>query len=304
MVDKQECRLKKKKIWVVIVNWNQPELTHQCVNSLRNNNKHRFFLVIVDNGSTDHSAKSLQKTFPDKLIENKMNLGFSGGFNVGIRYALSQGADYIFILNNDTISQPHMLDTLLSSARQMQADIAAPAIFYLDSPEKIWSTGGKINPILSAPIDGHSRKKVLPEEPVKRDFLTGCALLIHASVFKEIGFFDEGFFLYYEDLDFFMRAKKTDLSAWLIPNAHLLHHVSASIDLEKGDSFYYWMGFSSWRYFCKHVRKWQWFIVIPWRILHMIKLIINLLLRCRFKCSWTYIKGNFHSFLRFFPKLE
>lgn len=304
MVEKQGYQRQNEKIWVVTVNWNQPELTYQCVNSLRKNNEQPFSLVIVDNGSTDNSVEYLQNTYPEKLIETKKNLGFSGGFNVGIRYALSQGADYIFVVNNDTISQPQMLDTLLLSAQQVHADIAAPAIYYLDSPDEIWSAGGNINAILSAPIDGHSRKKNLPEEPVKREFLTGCALLMHHGVFERIGFFDEGFFLYYEDLDLFMRAKKADLSAWLIPSARLLHHVSGSMDLIKSEDFYYWMGYSSWRYFSKHVRKWQWFFVIPWRIMHIIKLITHLLLRCRLGVMRTYIKGNIKSFLRYFPKLE
>ena len=285
-------------IWVVTVNWNQPKLTYDCIHSLRENNHREFSLVIVDNGSTDNSLEYLSMITEKELIATSENLGFAGGFNIGLKYAMSKGADYIFMVNNDAISQPKMLDNLLDTAEQLEADIAAPAIYYLDSPDQIWSVGGKINPLLSAPIDGHSRKKPLPKEPVRRDFLTGCALLIHKGVFDEIGFFDEGFFLYYEDLDFFMRAKKAGLSVWLIPNAKLIHHVSASIGENKSELFFYWMGYSSWRYFSKHINFWQWFFVIPWRIMHIFRMTSKLIFSGRFILIKTYFKGSVDYFFQ------
>jgi GT2 family glycosyltransferase len=285
-------------IWVVTVNWNQPKLTYECIHSLRENNFREFSLVIVDNGSTDNSLEYLNMIAEKELIATSENLGFAGGFNIGLKYAMSKGADYIFMVNNDAISQPKMLDNLIDTAEQLEAGIAAPAIYYLDSPDQIWSTGGKIIALLSAPIDGHSRKIPLPKEPVRRDFLTGCALLIHNSVFEKIGFFDEGFFLYYEDLDFFMRAKKAGISVWLVPDAKLLHHVSASIVENKSEIFYYWMGYSSWRYFSKHLKLWQWFFVIPWRLTHLFKMILKLLFSGRFVLINTFLKGNADYFLK------
>jgi hypothetical protein len=278
-------------VWVVTVNWNQAGLTRACVHSLRENNITPFSLLIVDNGSTDQSIEILQQIPADTLIQNPQNLGFAGGFNTGIKYALAQGADYVFMVNNDTLSQPQMLDMLVKAAQSLQADIAAPAVYYANSPERLWSAGGKINPILCAPIDGHSRKKTLPGRPVERDFLTGCALLIHHQVFDKIGFFDEGFFLYYEDLDFFMRAKNMGLAAWLIPQAKLLHHVGASTASENRAHFYYWMGYSSCRYFHKHAKLWQWFFILPWRFAHTLKLSAQLLFSNGYKSLLTYLRG-------------
>jgi len=287
----------KNNIWVVTVNWNQPEFTLQCVQSLRENNDQSFSLAIVDNGSTDQSIEYLRVINPEKLVINKTNLGFAGGFNAGIRYALAQGADYVFMVNNDTISQPNTLDMLINTAIQVGAEIASPAIFYFNAPDRIWSTGGKINPLLSAPLDGHSRKKPLPDQPIKREFFTGCALLIHKNVFEEIGFFDENFFLYYEDLDFFIRAKTAGLSAWLIPEAKLLHHVSGSISKTNRDHFFYWMGYSGWYYFFKHVKLWQWMFVLPWRFAHLTKFIIHFILTGRYNALSAYVKGNASSII-------
>lgn len=286
------------RVWVVTVNWNQPALTRACIQSLRAHNALPFSLVIVDNGSTDGSIEELRGIKSDKLIINQTNLGFATGFNVGIKFALAQGANYVFMVNNDTISQPKMLDTLVSTVIRLAADIAGPVIFYASAPDRIWSAGGKIHPLLSAPVDGHSRKKPLPQNPVQRDFLTGCALLIHKSVFQKIGFFDESFFLYYEDLDFMMRAMTIGLSAWLIPEAQLLHHVSASITRSNSDHFFYWMGYSSWYYFSKHLRLWQWIFVLPWRFAHAIKLVVRFTLTGRYNAVKAYIKGNIAFFSR------
>ena len=281
-----------QNIWVVTVNWNQPKLTCECVHSLQVKNALSFSLVIVDNGSTDQSIEALKEIKPDKLIINQTNLGFAGGYNVGIKYALDQGADYVFMVNNDTISQPKMLDTLVSTAVQLDAELASPAVFYANAPDQIWSAGGAINPLLSAPVDGHSRKKPLPKNPVRRDFLTGCALLIHKSVFERIGFFDETFFLYYEDLDFLMRAKNYALSAWLIPEARLLHHVSGSITRTSNEVFFFWMGYSSWIYFAKHAQLWQWVFILPWRLAHALKLSAQFILTGRYNALSAYLSGN------------
>jgi hypothetical protein len=279
-------------LWVVTVNWNQPKLTFECIQSLRANNDLPFSLVIVDNGSTDGSVDVLRDIQPDKLIVNQTNLGFASGFNAGIKYALSQGADYVFMVNNDTISEPKMLDTLIGTAMRLDAEIASPAIFYASAPDQIWSAGGKISTLLSAPLDGHSRNKPLPTKPVQRDFFSGCALLIDKIAFEKIGFFDENFFLYYEDLDFLMRAKIKGISTWLIPEARLLHHVSGSITRTSNEAFFFWMGYSSWLYFSKHAQLWQWIFILPWRLAHAIKLSVQFIFTGRYNALSAYIRGN------------
>jgi len=285
----------KDQVWIVTVNWKQPLLTEACVQSFIDDQIPESHIIIVDNGSADNSFERLKTSFPaSQVIQSTENLGFAGGFNLGIAAARSIGAAYVFMVNNDTTIQPGMMDDFLKKSARVDADIASPAIYYADQPEKLWSAGGYFNTLLCAPIDAHRRDKPLPQEPVSREFLTGCALLIKDSVIDRIGLFDERFFLYYEDLDFIKRVSDAGLSLWLIPTAKLYHHVSASSENERSPKVYYWMAHSSWLYFRKHAKVWQWFFILPWRLGHAIKTTSTLLLQKQFEAVSAYISGFLH----------
>jgi GT2 family glycosyltransferase len=143
------------------------------------------------------------------------------------------------------------------------------------------------------PVDAHRTKKPVPKAPIRRDFLTGCALLIKKEVFNQIGFFDERFFLYYEDLDFLLRAKQENLKAWLVPNSKLLHKKSLSRISQNSEKTLYWMARSKWLYFKKHANLWQWFFIVPWQCGHFVKTIINLIIKREFKKLRPFLLGFF-----------
>jgi len=293
---KPSIKRKENDLWVITVNWNQPELTKSCVESLLNNEVVTTNLVIVDNGSSDGSYETFLGIFPDlHIIQSSKNIGFAGGFNLGIKYALHNGAEYIYMLNNDTETPAGMLDTLMAQTHKVNADICSPAIYFADSPHKIWSVGGYFNSLLSAPFDAHRRNKPIPYKPTRREFLSGCALVIHKDVFKKIGFFDEAFFLYYEDMDFIKRAHDADLDLWLIPQSKLLHKVSGSSESATSKKVVFLMEQSSWRYFRKHAKSWQWFFIFPWRFLHAIKRICTYIIRNQFELIMPFLSGFFYS---------
>jgi len=280
---------------IVTVNWNQPVLTNKCIKSFIRDGVPERHIIIVDNGSTDNSVSFLQKEFPEsQFILSECNLGFAGGFNLGLKQALLDKPDYIFMVNNDTEIDIGMMERLLSGSIKIDADISSPAVFYAQEPKGLWSAGGYFKKFLCAPIDAHRRTKALPQEPVKRDFLTGCALLIKNKVFDTIGFFDEQFFLYYEDLDFIMRAHNAGFDLWLIPDAKLYHFVSASSNNSHSENVYYWMARSSWLYYQKHAKAWQWVFIIPWRIGHGIKTIAKLLIQRNFRAIKAFLSGFLH----------
>ena len=132
-------------IYSVVLNWNQPEDTLACLDSLARQEEIRQKLLIVDNASTDDSVQRIQACFPQaEILVNPSNLGFGRGFNCGVGHAFRVGADYVFIANNDTFLEPHTISTLL---RHMTRDVGllAPAIYYASHPEVIWSMGGKTN---------------------------------------------------------------------------------------------------------------------------------------------------------------
>src|SRR5689334_17668156 len=108
----------KAMIYVILLNWNHWQLTAACIHSLWLDPSTQLGpkqIVVVDNGSQDNSVANLRREFGDTivLLENATNLGYAGGNNVGIRYALAEGATSIMVLNNDTLVKPNFFGPLL-----------------------------------------------------------------------------------------------------------------------------------------------------------------------------------------------
>ena len=241
-------------IVAVTVNWNRPRDTLACLDSLRRQAGVQVRLVVVDNGSADDSARTINEGCPAaEVLANKTNLGFAKGFNAGITYALRNGAEYVLLLNNDTIAAPDMVEQLMASPVARNS-VAAPVIYRYDQPDRIWSCGARLNR-LTLEIDGHDHNRPAPgDKLVARDFLSGCCLLVHRSVFEQVGLFDERFFMYYEDMDFCIRARCMGFRLWLVPAARLWHKVSQSSGGFGSPNERYYMALSSGLFFRKHMR--------------------------------------------------
>jgi GT2 family glycosyltransferase len=232
------------KIYSVILTFNNYTDTYECVNSVLSNNFKVTGIVIVDNGSHDNSTKKLLSVFGNNstihFILNNQNLGFAAGVNVGIRYALKQGADYILLLNNDTIIDKNCISYLISEiSKSSSFAIAGPRIFYYNNPNKIWHGGGYFS-YLKAGIVIPEKNKLSTnfDETAKTvTFLTGCAMLIKNSIFDKIGFFDEDYFFYGEDLDFCMRALRNGYTLLYVPKAKVWHKIE-SIAKDRTNPFY------------------------------------------------------------------
>jgi GT2 family glycosyltransferase len=151
----------KPKVFVVILNWNLKDDTIVCVSSVLASSCKRLRVVVVDNGSQDGSALALVDRFGEAidLIVNEENLGFAKGINVGIQHALAQGADWVLLLNNDTIIAPDMIERLMNMAgRRPDAGILAPVIFYYDQPERVWRIGDRHHRWLPIPLKVPARE--------------------------------------------------------------------------------------------------------------------------------------------------
>lgn len=224
-------------VFIVILNYNGKSDTLECLKSFQAvTTPHQ--IVVVDNGSTDESVSAIKETFPDVIvIETGSNLGYAEGNNVGVRYSLEKGADYILILNNDTVVNSNILEGFLATKKPIQG---AKAYLYedwtrLDHFGGIWNIKrGKFDLIANRKIDEDKWKKTL-----ELDYLCGCALFIHAEVFKKVGLFEPRFFLYWEDCDFCFRAKKMGYQILTCPQAMLWHKVSRSFKGEKASKIYF-----------------------------------------------------------------
>ena len=269
----------KAKIAVIILNWNQTDLTLACLKSVfqsRTDGQIEIEAIVVDNGSTDNSRKRLKEIqekrslsrqgrgeieilrskFPNfKVIFNKENLGFAGGNNVGIRYALKNKADFIFILNNDTeIKNDCVLNLWQTFEEEEKIGIASPKIYYApgfefhkkryqkkDLGRVIWYAGGKIDwdNVLGRHLGVDEVDRSQYKKIKKNEFATGCAFMAKRAVFEDVGLFDERFCLYLEDLDFSYRVVKAGFKLVFNPQAVVWHKNAGSSSAGSALQTYY-----------------------------------------------------------------
>jgi GT2 family glycosyltransferase len=280
-------------VHVVLLNWNGAQDTLECLESLMAQEGVCLEVIVVDNCSKDDSVELIRARYPRVIvIENDRNLGFPAGNNAGIRLAFERNAKNIFILNNDTIARPGMIRQLLSHVSD-EVGLVTPAIFYASQPDQIWSIGGMIHPLFleMVPRPDH-RPKSLPEVPVERDFVTGCAMLVRADVLRDAGLFDDNFFPgYYEDLDLCLRIRRKGYRMLLVPQAHLLHKVSQSSGGPFSPRVYYLMGRNSGFYFRKHMHFWQAPFILAYRLGSAFVTTGKLIVSRRFECLSAYWSG-------------
>jgi GT2 family glycosyltransferase len=213
--------------FVIILNFNNQKDIIPCLKSLI-----KFYpkinIIIVDNASTDNSLQSIISLKYErlKIIKNQKNLGFARAVNKGIKLALKQGAEAILLLNPDTIVKPFFLEPLLSNP----AEIVGPIISFKRKEKLVYDLGGKVNFWLGRTYhletDHLETKKLKAGKKNKIDYVSGCAMLIKRPVFEKIGLLNERFFLYFEDVDFCLRAKKAGFNVALEPKSMIFHQLS------------------------------------------------------------------------------
>lgn len=238
MADKGEIAYTKgMKIFVIILNWNGKNDTLSCLSSLKRiSTPHE--IVVVDNGSTDGSETVIPTSFPEAhFIQTGENLGYAEGNNVGIRYALKNGADFVFILNNDTTVEPNILEAFL----KRDAPIQGGKAHLMSDPKTLDHLGGNWN-VKKGEFELVGSQAPASEwnNPISLDYVCGVALFVSAEVFRNIGLFEARYFLFWEESDFCMRAKREGYPATVCPEAVLYHKVSASFAGGKPHTTYFW----------------------------------------------------------------
>jgi GT2 family glycosyltransferase len=253
---------------IVAVNYNSPQNTVETLQSLAAMEYPRFHLVLVDNGSTDNSLSiigGLPLAF--QLVRSERNLGFARGYNLGIERALAEGADAVLVINNDVLVAPDML-THLVSALSKDTGAVGPLICYESRPDVIWSSGFRRHPITLEMMGGHRGLHVAPGMSLAAyevDYLLGCAVLIPSEVFRDVGFFDPRFFLYYEDLDLSLRVQERGFRLLTAPAARMWHKVAGSTGIDSPCRNYH-LARSSVLFFRKHSRGWRTPVIAAWRL--------------------------------------
>lgn len=281
-------------VYVVTLNWNRRDETLECLASFSQLTYPHYRILVVDNGSTDDSVPAIASRFPDvEQIVNGRNLGFAAGANVAIRYALAHGAEFVFLVNNDTFIAPDALDFLAAASLASDVGLVAPKIYYAGDPQRIWSVGGWRN-WLTMEITGCRRGQLdtgLGDDPFEVDFVTGCGMMIRRKCLEEVGLFDERFFMYYEDLDYCLRVRSSGYRALVVPRARLWHRVATSSGGSNSPMERYYMARGSVLFFRKYVHGWRWLIVAPYRLGSAVKWVTHLTLRGRWASVCAYLRG-------------
>jgi GT2 family glycosyltransferase len=222
----------RPSVAIVVLNWNGWRDTLPCLESLAGLRYSNTWVIVVDNGSTDESAEVIGREHPQAtLLTNGENLGYADGNNVGIKWALNGGANYVMLLNNDTIIAPDAVDLLVEAVEaDPEVGVAGPTVYYHEDPERIWSAGGVVNwqrgSTHMVGLDQVDQGQ-FGGAPRRVDFVTGCAMLVDRATLERAGLLDGRFFMYYEEAEWCLRASKAGAGIVHVPRAKVWHKISA-----------------------------------------------------------------------------
>ena len=249
------------QIAIVVLTWNQRDLTLDCLASLSELDypPDRLHIIVVDNGSHDNTVVAVRERFPHvAILENDDNLGFAAGNNVGMRHALQGPAEYIMLLNNDTAVDRQMLNELLAVMHQHpDVGIVGPKMLYFEPSNIIWCAGNSIDWRTGGSIRLQAEwlDTATNEQPREADFITACAILLRREVIEKIGLLDPRFFIYYEETDWCVRAHRAGWRILYVPSARLWHKVSAAMGTTSPATDYY-MNRNVLLFLAKNLRGW------------------------------------------------
>lgn len=232
------------KVTVIILNWNNWEDTIDCLKSVYSMFYSNYDVILIDNASTNDSVAQLNFTFPKtRLIVNQENKGFTGGNNQGVRIALSEGADYVWLLNNDTVVEVDTLSKIVDTAEQSsEIGMVSPMIYYYDA-QTVCQFKGSI-------IDRNRLTIYYPNTTISTQVssdveicLWGTALLIKRTVLEKVGLLREDYFAYFEDTEFSLRSLNAGYINTVAGNSKIYHKAPLPDDssLLRSPHYFYYM---------------------------------------------------------------
>ncbi len=254
------------RVAVIILNYHGEHVLPACLDSLVKTLEPRDRILVVDNGGETEILEEMKEKFPRiETLRLPKNIGFAGGMNAGLRYfETGKSCDAYWLLNNDTIVAPTALASLkLAAQSNVEKSILSPLI--LSSPGgPVWFSGGKIDFFRMKTVHFQSFPG---KNAFTSDFLTGCALFIPASIIRSLGLLAERYFLYAEDAEYSLRAKRCGIGRYIVPSAVVYH----SEESEKSPTKLYWLVRSSAEFFLRESRGFWHFWVRGYYLLRRVK---------------------------------
>jgi GT2 family glycosyltransferase len=267
----------REKVAAVVLSWNGGDELLDALRSLLELERPPDTLFVVDNGSPDDSAEIIESLFKEVvLIRSATNLGFAGGVNLGIARALSEGFDYVLLLNSDALAPDGLIDDLLAEAHSDErVGIVGAVLVNFDDRSQIQAIGGgRVNL-----WTGMSRHILTPGESI--DYLTGACLLLRATMLREIGPFDDSYFFYWEDVDLSRRAVRAGWRLAISARVRVPHVEASSLGrFSEGRAF---------RLFEGQVRFMRAHAAFP--LLPVVGRLCHQTAWCLFRGHWSALKG-------------
>lgn len=210
----------------IILNTNRKADTLECLRSLQAQTYPNQRAIVLDNHSSDGSVEAIRAEFPVvEIIAIQENLGYAGNNNVGIEAAVKQQADWIFVLNEDTVLDAECLNQLVKVGESdPKIGIVGPMVYHHDEPTVIQSAGG----IMTRMWNGQHLAQNEPDNgqftaPHPVDWISGCAILLRRAVIEQVGMLDVRFFYYWEETEWCVRTGKAGWTLMHVPQAKLWH---------------------------------------------------------------------------------
>tara|TARA_Y100001936_G_scaffold227826_1_gene248478 strand:+ start:759 stop:1799 length:1041 start_codon:yes stop_codon:yes gene_type:complete len=223
---------------IIVLNYNAGQLLLNCVDSLKKSTYSNLEIIVVDNISSDGSQTKCKEKFPNiKLIQNKKNLGYCGGNNIGIKEAKGE---YIVILNPDTIIEPNCIEELISAQNKFGEGLYQPKILSLNEENIVQSTGNMLHIFGFGFARDKGKKDVDGRTEIQKiGYASGTCLFTTRKVIEKIGLLDEFLFLYHDDLDLGWRAAQIGINSYYVPKSKIFHVESYS--LKWSAKKFYWL---------------------------------------------------------------
>lgn len=241
------------RVLTVVLSWNSKKYIGECLDSLK---KNKAEIILVEGGSTDGSPEYLKDLIKGlKLIETNKNLGYAGGNNVGLRYALEQNADFVWVVNPDIVVDPHALEEAMKVMIKDQKTAVvgskvyfAPGFeFHKDRYTKsqlgkiLWYAGGENDwkNVYAVHYGMNEEDKGQFDVEKEVEFATGSSMLFRSSALRQVGVIDEKYFLYYEENDLCQRLKKAGWKLMYAPKSMVWHKVGQATGIGTPLADYY-----------------------------------------------------------------
>jgi GT2 family glycosyltransferase len=249
--------MKVPLVCIVILSWNRRTPLVRCLEDLRRLDYPSYSIIIVDNDSRDDSVAQVRERFPEAdIVLNGRNLGYAGGANRGIERALQKGAEYVWLLNDDTQIPPSTLSQLIRGS-QLEPGIGAlsPVIYYQNEPERLQFAGAYVNVQNAVIRSARSVAEANRPEAGEHQVLVGAALLVSAEAIRRVGSFDERYFAYWEDYDLSMRMREAGMSLRVVTEASIFHSetLPAVDGRTRAPYFYYLMTRNEFWFWRRHL---------------------------------------------------